>query len=468
MRSAARGALLGLASLLGGCVYLNSLYNAQRLFDEAERATWTGRDADARPLYDSVVAKSARSYRRAPEGRWADDALYLLGRAHLRRGDAARAEAALWLALELSDDEEILAGARLHLGIAAWTRGDRARALDHVDDALGLLESDALRAEAHLWRARILLESGAASTAWRDLDRAADLDPRHRLSAGLERLRWGVVQGDSVRAREGVLRLLGLHDAHVREDTVRALVARAARHWGPASAVDLLAGAREAAWPQASRDRLLLERARFHLQAGDEPAALADASPVADGAGDEVAEARLFMARVLSLQAREVEELERARAILLPAVENRRVLELLESIRMVEILAGQAAREGPPEALFAAAEIARDQLGARELARSLLLGYADTQERVWGGKALLAALDLTTDPERRPPLLRRMARMRRNPYVAAAASSTGGPPPRIRELDAELQDTLTRVVERAAERARQLDVLARERADTSR
>lgn len=474
MSRAARPVLLGVASLIGGCVYLNSFYNAQNLFDEAERATWVGRDADARPLYDSVVVKAARSYRQDPEGGWADDALYLLGRAYLRRGEPERAEAALRRALEVTADDRIAAGARLHLGVAAATMGKSAEARALLNDALRALETDPLRAEGHLWRARILLEAGQTDAGWSDLDRAAAVDPRYRVAAGLERMRWGVAHGDPVRAREGAARLFTIRDAHVREDTVRALVGRAARRWGPEAAVEMLAGAHGASWPPAARDRLLLARARYRVEAGDATAAIADASSVADGAGEEIVEARILIARVLSHRAREVDDLASARAVLLPAVGDARVLDRLESIRTVELLVERAEGDGPPESLFAAGEIARDELEARELARSLLLRYAAEPERPWAGKALLAALDLTSEPTLRSPLLRRIAEMRDDPYVMASASTSisaavsGAPPARVLELDAELQQTLTRVVDSAVERARQLDALARERSGNAR
>jgi len=123
------GAAVGLAAVVSGCVYLNLVYNARHLYDEAERERWAGRDAQARTLYDSVVAKAARTYRTEPEGEWADDALYLLGRAYLRRGEPADAASALARTLEITSDPGIRAGALLHLGFASAVTGDRARGL---------------------------------------------------------------------------------------------------------------------------------------------------------------------------------------------------------------------------------------------------------------------------------------------------------------------------------------------------
>jgi hypothetical protein len=192
----------------------------------------------------------------------------------------------------------------------------------------------------------------------------------------------------------------------------------------------------------------------------------ADAMAVADGAGPEAVEARLFLARLGLSEARELDDMGSARAVLLPAVGDPRVLNLLESMRMVELLAAQQAGD-PAEALFAAGELARDRLLAPELARRLLLAYAGNGETRWAGKALLAALDLARAPTDRSPILRQMARMRNDPYVQAARTG-GAPPVPVVELDQLLEVALSEVLATAAARARQLDILARERSDTIR
>jgi hypothetical protein len=451
-----------MAAVLSGCVYLNLIFNARRLFDEAERDRWDGREVEARALYDSVVAKAARSYRAEPEGEWADDALYLLGRAYLRRGELAEAAAALERTLEISDDPEIRAGALLYLGEAAISTGERARGLALLNDALRVLEPGPLRAEGHFWRGRILLETDESAAGWWDLDRAAEADSRYRVASGLERLRWGVANGDSVRVREGVSRLLALPEARVREDSLLALVGRAAELWGAGAGARLLEGASGAAWPQDARDRLTLARARLRLEAGMAAAAEADALAVADAVRPEATEARLFLARLRSAEAREVEDLESVRAVLLPSVADPRVLDLLETIRMVEILADGAPGDMPPESLFAGAELARDELGAPVLARRLLSRYAEFQTR-WRGKALLAAAQLADDAVERSAILEELARTPGDPY-ARLSRAGGSAPPGMARLEVQLAGTIDRVLAAAQARARGLDVLARERA----
>jgi len=91
-----RGALAGAALLLlGGCVYYNAIYNAERAFRRAEALGAVGRDSAAALHYQDVVRKAAAGFREEPRGRWADEALYLLGRARLRRGELTAAESGL-------------------------------------------------------------------------------------------------------------------------------------------------------------------------------------------------------------------------------------------------------------------------------------------------------------------------------------------------------------------------------------
>ena len=83
-----------------------------------------------------------------------------------------------------------------------------------------------------------------------------------------------------------------------------------------------------------------------------------------------------------------------------------------------------------PLAWFAAAEIARDDLEARLLARGLFLAYADADPGdPWVPKALLAALAVASDDTDRAWLLGRLETHAVSPYVLAAR---GEPAPGLR------------------------------------
>jgi hypothetical protein len=94
--------------------------------------------------------------------------------------------------------------------------------------------------------------------------------------------------------------------------------------------------------------------------------------------------------RLASLE--DVAELENVRAILLPAFDEPQALELQRLARAVQILTLRADATANALSLFAAAEMARDELHAPRLARRLFLAFvALAPNTPWSGKALLAA-----------------------------------------------------------------------------
>ncbi|MEQ9569124.1 MAG: tetratricopeptide repeat protein, partial [Longimicrobiales bacterium] len=264
-RRAAAGVLLGFVA--SGCVYLNSLYNARQRFEDGERARIEGRADDARIAYDDAIRKASASFRKEPEGRWADDALYVLGRAYLRRGDYARALGALEQAADRADDPSVAAGARLYIGAALAQVGDRPRARRLLDDAVVALAGDDLAGEAHYWRGRLLLAVGRVDDGLRDLTRAEQVDARLHIPVEFERLAWGIEADDTVRAVRAAAGLLADPVAGLLADSIGALVERAARRWGPGPAAALLAPTRTGDWPPGPRDRLLMQRVALLAEA---------------------------------------------------------------------------------------------------------------------------------------------------------------------------------------------------------
>ena len=166
---------LALTLAAGGCVYLNGLYNAEQAYADAERARLAGEDSLAALGYARALAGAERSYERDPEGRWAYDALYLLGRASLRRAEWAAARDALLRARDGSPDTQVRLGSTMYLGAVALATGDTTgvRALDF---ALASLGRGAVRGEGHLLRARYLLGRGAVDEGWADLESAVGSD----------------------------------------------------------------------------------------------------------------------------------------------------------------------------------------------------------------------------------------------------------------------------------------------------
>src|SRR5690606_22872276 len=118
-----------------------------------------------------------------PNGGWAYEAAFLIGRAHLRSGDLHAARAALAHAATLAADPDERLSAHVYLGIVEARLGRPDRAVPLFNEALAGVSLPRARAEGHLHRGRILLERGNPDAGWWDLDRAAEEHPDLRVEA---------------------------------------------------------------------------------------------------------------------------------------------------------------------------------------------------------------------------------------------------------------------------------------------
>lgn len=153
--------------LLASCAYLNTLYNAERAYEEGVRIR-AGADslpAPAREQFDKAIEKSAVVLSRHPDSRYADDALLLLARSFAqieRHDDAARTYRRF---LTRFPDADAAPRARLELARVERLRGEHPSARATLD---ALLDSEAegdLRAEVLYERALLALETDDYETA---------------------------------------------------------------------------------------------------------------------------------------------------------------------------------------------------------------------------------------------------------------------------------------------------------------
>src|SRR5688500_6439302 len=84
-------AAAGLSGLLGGCVYYNGMYNANRLARSARKAEREGRTFDANGLWGQVATKADSVLVRHPDSKYAQDAGLLRGIALARLGQCEQA-----------------------------------------------------------------------------------------------------------------------------------------------------------------------------------------------------------------------------------------------------------------------------------------------------------------------------------------------------------------------------------------
>jgi hypothetical protein len=446
---------LALALALPGCGYFNSLYNARRQFADAERAALTGQQAEAQQGYTGAIDKAAKSYRKYPRGRWSDDALYLITRARFELGEYPAARAAATELLNVTSDETMRSDAHAILGASALHLGDEEVAIAHLDSAL-TGASETLRGRVHLWRARAYRATGANERAWTDLDAVPVDDPSY-MAVQLERINFGIQQRDSARAASAFATVLNHRDARRNIDTIFDLALHAVSTFGAATTRQLL-NAPLPDWLASARDSIALVRAELAMRAGDTATATTELSQLASRSAVMVANAaRLRIARANLPKTETLEQLREVRAVLLPAIADPTVPPLLHDMRVVEALVQKAQSSGQPLAIFAAAEIARDELNAKPLARRLFVTFVDVAPQTpWSAKAILAALALAPDAPDADSLRTRLATYQSSPY--AQALSAGADPEAFAIAEERLQRSLIALREEGAQLANQMDV----------
>ena len=84
-----------LALLLGGCTYYNTFYNARKSFKDGEkaqeRATAQTRHSVGKNHYENAIKKASKVLTFHAKSKWADDALFLIGRAYFNMGEYVKA-----------------------------------------------------------------------------------------------------------------------------------------------------------------------------------------------------------------------------------------------------------------------------------------------------------------------------------------------------------------------------------------
>jgi tetratricopeptide (TPR) repeat protein len=405
---------------ISSCGYFNSLYNANRQFADAERARQRGDIAAARTAYTSSIEKAAKSYRKYPNGRWADDALYVIGRARFELGEYPAARAAFQELLSKTEDGAVRAGAQAYHGASELGFANAQAAVAQLDSAIVQLpNNDPLASFAHLWRARAYAAVGDMAAAWSDLDAVSAADAPNFEAVQIERISLAVDAGDSAHVRAGFEALLRSENLRRHLDTLSVLATRAAVRFGPEYARAIIAS-QSGAMAAPARDTLALIRAQIASAAGDTTVAHREFTALADRAASAIASAaRVDLARSRLRAVSKLEQLQDLRSLLLPAINSIDAVNIIRAMRMVEVLAQRSAETGQPLAIFAAAEIARDELHAPTLARQLFVTFVDIAPNTpWAGKALLAAIAVDPAAPEANALRTRITTLPANPYTA--------------------------------------------------
>jgi TolA-binding protein len=288
LRTAGVAGALGVAAIVAAasmqsCAYFNTLYNARRIYSEAEKAGVSETAArEQREKYKEVVKKCSEMIQYYPKSRWIDDAMFLMGTALVRQEEYDKAirkfqeiltnfpesgyvsRSIYWLALAYhlkKDDAQALAYAERFLKEyprhelrfdALFLGGDIKRALEDYEGALayyGLVAAEAKKKEivdeARLKSAELFYGRGewekAAASYRKVLRKGIPWEQRYEISLAL---------GECLAKTGGCVEALTLFDGLIAKATVTLeipplLLGRAASYACMDSLPRALAGYRE-------------------------------------------------------------------------------------------------------------------------------------------------------------------------------------------------------------------------------
>lgn len=421
-----------LVALLGGCVYYNGMYNANRLARSAKKAEREGRTFEATNLWGQVATKAESVIVRHPTSKYAEEASVLRGVALARMGQCDQALGPL--------SRIGLTQYRGDLTEEAWLATGRCQAflgnLAAADAAFGqLLQSkdSERRREAHYEHGRLLRFAGRYEEALSTLERYRE--PRVQTERVLSLAGAGrtpeafaladslMAQRDTTRRWDSVVVALGQQDPIAAS----ALVDRVRRLPGQ---------------NQESQARLLFDDGARLARVDTARAArrLREASGIG-GTGNSAGRARLELLRLELTRVSQPEEL--------PPI-----LDSLKAIVQRFNLSDQASQLGPAIAavhvavtavtpptpqgdlrLFLAGEAARDTLQAPRLATGIFRRILDWwPSSPYAAKVILATqqLDPTWADSARAIL---EVRYPDSPYLARIR---GEPTPAYQQLEDSL------------------------------
>ena len=142
-------AALVAASSMQSCAYFNTLYNARRIFKEAEKAGVTETAArEQREKYKDVVKKCSQMIQDHPKSRWIDDAMFLMGTALVRQEEYDKAIRKFQEILTNFPESDYVPRSIYWLALAYHLKKDDAQALGHVDRFLKEYPGHELRFDA--------------------------------------------------------------------------------------------------------------------------------------------------------------------------------------------------------------------------------------------------------------------------------------------------------------------------------
>lgn len=206
--------VLAAAVTLGSCAYFNTLYNAKKIYGEAEEMRGD-RDGDVdrnlKEKYDEVITKCGKVIRDYPDSKWVDDAIFLMGKCLVRQGEYDKG---IRKFLELTTnypESKYVPQSFYWLAKANFEKEEYNQALLHIDRFLEAFPEDNIRFD-------VMFLAGDINMALKDYPAALDYYSRvasesgkkeHQAEASLRSAELYYQMSEWASAAEGFESVLG-------------------------------------------------------------------------------------------------------------------------------------------------------------------------------------------------------------------------------------------------------------------
>jgi TolA-binding protein len=218
-------AILAAAIGVSGCAYFNTLYNAKKLFAEAELIP-RGKDglagSSAKQKYDESIKKCEALIVTYPKSKYVDDAVLLIGKCLYEKGEYTDAIERFTQLDSISTDRELKAEGRTYRAKSYVAKGDTEEAIPIFQ---AIVDENPKRAsdETLFYLGTALVRMGEEDLAVKYLEQLAGNYPRspYRLRADLEAAELYAERKDYERSLSVYDRLRNL--AMGPEETIRYL-----------------------------------------------------------------------------------------------------------------------------------------------------------------------------------------------------------------------------------------------------
>jgi len=230
LSAAAFAVALAAAAFGPGCAYFNTFYHAREHYVDAEKvrletagepkppAGAPGSEAGetgpriskrALDLYEKCMKKCAKILTDYEDSRWVDDALLLMGKCAIARGEYATGLRKYEELLEFYPNSDLVADTRLQIGVAHLEEGAAARAIPSLEAAAADTKRKDLALEAHYYLGRARLAAGDSAAAAAEFDTFVAGAGEHPLRKTAIRALGAIelARGNPAKAREAYERL---------------------------------------------------------------------------------------------------------------------------------------------------------------------------------------------------------------------------------------------------------------------